>query len=199
MIQAGITGGIGSGKSTICQIFEVLGVPIYYADDRAKALMQEDEQLIRQVKQAFGEDIYDAQNRLHRQKLADIVFNDAEKLKTLNSIVHPAVFRDGQGWAEQQNDTSYTIKEAALMFESGSYQWVDKMIVVTAPEETRIQRIMERDNSTREQIRARMGQQMPQEEKDQKADFLISNDGNHLLLPQVLNIDTKLREFALSI
>ncbi|PSR04734.1 MAG: dephospho-CoA kinase [Bacteroidetes bacterium SW_11_45_7] len=193
MTRVGITGGIGSGKTTVCRIFEALRIPVYYADDRAKKLMQEDDQLIRQVKEAFGEEMYDAHNRLQRQKLADIVFNDEAELKTLNSLVHPAVFRDGQKWAEKHQDVPYTLKEAALMFESGSYQWVDKMIVVTAPEETRIQRITERDGSTPEQVRARMAQQMPQEEKDEKADFLIHNDGTQLLIPQVLEIDGQLR------
>lgn len=177
MLKVGITGGIGSGKSTVCRLFEKFGVPVYYADDRAKWLMNHQEALKNRLKDAFGAAIYGKDGMLDRGYLANIVFNNREQLDLLNSIVHPAVFEDGNLWQEEQAATgvAYSLKEAALLFETGSYAALDKIIVVTAPENTRIQRVMERDNSTEEAVRARISKQMPQEEKVDRADFVITN------------------------
>lgn len=190
MLKVGITGGIGSGKTTVCQIFERLGVPVYYADQRAKELMEDDKQLVADIRSEFGEDIYDTEGKLQRKKLAEIVFNDEEKLVKLNSLVHPAVFKDNQSWNEvlAKKGYPYTLKEAALLVETGSYLTLDKLIVVSAPEEDRIKRVMERDQATREQVVARIKAQMPEEQKVKYADYIIYNDAIMDLVPQVTKI-----------
>ncbi len=187
-LKVGITGGIGSGKSTVCRIFEVLGIPVYYADERAKWLMHNDPKLIEGIKSAFGEATYHPDNTLNRPYLADLVFNDKEKLKILNSLVHPAVFQDGLDWNEVHGDTAYTLKEAAILFESGSYLTVDKIITVFAPKELRIERVLQRDNTDKAAIEARMSKQMPEEEKIERSDFVIYNDGEQSLIEQVLEV-----------
>ena len=186
-LQIGLTGGIGSGKTTISKFFAFLGIPVYYADDSAKWLMQNDVSLMDSIKKEFGEDIYTPQG-LNRQKLAGIVFNDVAALRKLESLVHPAVFRHSQEWAEIHKTAPYLLREAALTFESGSYKMLDKVITVFAPKEVRIQRVLKRDNATREAIEARMDKQWRDEKKMELADFVIFNDGKQLLIPQVLEI-----------
>ncbi len=190
MLKVGITGGIGSGKTTVCQIFERLGVPIYYADQRAKELMEDDKQLVADIRREFGDEVYDAEGRLQRKRLAEIVFNNEELLVKLNSLVHPAVFKDNQSWNEvlARKGYPYTLKEAALLVETGSYLTLDKLIVVSAPEEDRIKRVMERDQATREQVLARIKAQMPEEQKVKYADYIIYNDTIMELVPQVTKI-----------
>ncbi len=190
MLKVGITGGIGSGKTTVCQIFERLGVPIYYADQRAKELMEDDKELVADIRREFGDEVYDAEGRLQRKKLAEIVFNNEELLVKLNSLVHPAVFKDNQSWNEvlARKGYPYTLKEAALLVETGSYLTLDKLIVVSAPEEDRIKRVMERDQATREQVLARIKAQMPEEQKVKYADYIIYNDTIMELVPQVTKI-----------
>ncbi|MBS1624322.1 MAG: dephospho-CoA kinase [Bacteroidetes bacterium] len=190
MLKVGITGGIGSGKTTVCQIFERLGVPVYYADQRAKELMEDDKQLVADIRREFGDEVYDAEGKLQRKKLAEIVFNNEEKLVRLNSLVHPAVFKDNQSWNEilAKKGYPYTLKEAALLVETGSYLTLDKLIVVSAPEEDRIKRVMERDQATREQVVARIKAQMPEEQKVKYADYIIHNDTIMDLVPQVTKI-----------
>lgn len=194
MLKVGITGGIGSGKSVVCKIFETLGVPIYYADDRAKQLMHEDTALMAAIKDRFGADIYQ-DGVLNRQKLSELVFNDKAALQDLNALVHPAVGRDSKAWQQQQT-APYTLREAALLFEAGSYKLLDKIIVVTAPKALRIDRVMQRDGVSKEQVQARMANQWPQADKDAKADYLIINDGNHELIPQVMELHKKLLSLA---
>lgn len=191
-LRIGITGGIGSGKTTVCQIFATLGIPVYYADDRAKWLMGNDPQLIATLKDAFGEKTYTEQGTLDRAYLAELVFNNQEQLDILNSIVHPAVREDGIRWDEQHQDTPYTLREAALLYESGIYQLLDQIITVTAPEALRIQRVMERDGLREEQVKARMDKQWPEEKKVALADFVIHNDGQHSLIRQVFQIHQQL-------
>ena len=190
MLKVGITGGIGSGKTTVCQVFEKLGVPVYYADQRAKELMEDDPELCAEIKREFGDDIYDAEGKLNRKQLADIVFNDEEKLVRLNSLVHPAVFKDNQSWNEvlAKKGYPYTLREAALLVETGSYRTLDKLIVVSAPEEDRIGRVMARDGSTREQVLARIKAQMPEEQKVKYADYIIYNERIMDLVPEVTKI-----------
>lgn len=187
-LAIGITGGIGSGKSTICRLFEILGVPVYYADDRAKSIMTEDQDLVNSLKEAFGKDIYSADGQLQRKALASIVFNDQEALNRLNNLVHPAVFRDSANWTKSWADLPYTIKEAALLFESGSWQLLDEIIFVDAPEEIRIRRVVDRDGSTEEEVRARIEAQMPDAEKRERAQHVILNDGSQSLIHQVIRI-----------
>ena len=190
--RIGITGGIGSGKTTVCKIFAVLGIPVYYADDRAKWLMQHDPQLIEQIKAHFGEKAYGPDGQLQRAYLAGIVFKDQKKLEQLNAIVHPAVREDGLAWDRQHTDTPYTLREAALLYESGISELLDQIIVVTAPEELRIQRVMQRDGVDATAVRARMDKQWPEEKKVALADFVIHNDGRQSLIQQVYQIHQQL-------
>jgi dephospho-CoA kinase len=188
MLKIGITGGIGSGKTTVCKIFETLGIPVYYADDRAKMLMLQDKHLIEGIKSLFGDQAYLADGALNRQHIAKIAFNDSSKLEQLNALVHPAVFKDGNKWADMQKNVPYTLKEAALIFEGGGHQFLDKVITVFAPKAVRIERVLKRDNTTRAEIEARIEKQMPDEEKVKMADFVIYNDGEQSLVEQVLAI-----------
>ncbi|MFN7117204.1 MAG: dephospho-CoA kinase [Saprospiraceae bacterium] len=190
--KIGITGGIGSGKTTVCKIFETLGIPVYYADERAKWLMTHDAALKNGIQQLFGEAAYTKEGALNRPYIAQLAFNNPEKLQQLNALVHPAVFRDQEQWHESQLNVPYTLKEAALIYESGSDKDLDKVIVVTAPVDLRVQRVMERDGITREAIEARLKQQMPEEEKLKRADFVIHNDMEWSLIPQVLAIHNQL-------
>lgn len=188
MLKIGITGGIGSGKTTVCKIFQTLGIPVYDADSEAKKLMNSHPGLVNAIKHTFGEGAYGADGQLERQYLASRVFNNEEALNQLNGIVHPVVIQAAIDWAEAQ-DAPYTIKEAALMFQSGSYVHNDVNVVVAAPDELRISRVTKRDGLTEEQVRARMDKQWPQDEQIRKADYVVWNDGTRLLIPQVLELD----------
>ena len=190
--QIGITGGIGSGKTTVCNIFEYFSIPVYYADDRAKYLMTNDTDLVEAIKESFGEDAYFGDGSLNRAYLGNIVFSNPKKLKILNGLVHPAVHKDGAMWHSLQRDVPYTLNEAALMVESGGYKRMDKLIVVTAPEDLRIERVMKRDKTTAEAVRARMNNQLSEEEKVLHADHVIYNDGSHSLIEQVFIIHRRL-------
>ncbi len=194
MLQVGITGGIGSGKTTVCKIFEILGIPVYYADERAKWLMTNDLNIIKDIKNEFGATAYNEKGELNRQYIAEIAFHNPEKLQALNALVHPAVFEDGRNWHRTQQNVPYTLKEAALLFESGSYKELDKIIVVTAPLDVRIQRVMERDQISQEAVQARISKQMLEEEKINQADYLIVNDGEQTLIAQVLIIHKSLMQ-----
>ncbi|OWY23437.1 dephospho-CoA kinase [Sphingobacteriales bacterium UPWRP_1] len=195
MLTVGITGGIGSGKTTVCKIFATMGVPVYYADDAAKWLMENDQHLVAQIKEAFGSDAYLPDGRLNRQLLANVVFNNAGSLRRLESMVHPAVQAHAEQWIQQQT-APYILKEAALLFESGSYKQLHKIIVVYAPREVRLQRVQQRDNTTAEAVIARMNKQMPDEEKVKMADFIVYNNGAELLIPQVMRIHQQLLQLA---
>lgn len=188
MLHVGITGGIGSGKTTVCKIFEALGIPVYYADDRAKWLMEHRETLVRGIRELFGDEAYTPEGRLNRPWIAAQAFQDPELLNRLNQLVHPAVAEDGLNWQQAQTGVPYTLKEAALLYESGSYRLLDKIIVVTAPLELRIQRVMERDQVDRKSVEQRIARQMLEEEKVALADYVIYNDGERSLILQVLDI-----------
>ncbi|MEM9885181.1 MAG: dephospho-CoA kinase [Bacteroidota bacterium] len=188
MMKIGITGGIGSGKTTVCKIFETLGIPVYYADDRAKQLMIEKPALIKQIKATFGEKSYDDQGQLNRTYLAQIVFSDPPKLKQLNQLVHPVVFEDTEQWHQAQKNTAYTLKEAALLFESGSFRTLDAVIAVYAPQKERIKRVMQRDQVNEDQVLARMEKQMSDLQKIQLSDYVITNNQRVSLVQQVLTI-----------
>jgi dephospho-CoA kinase len=188
MLKVGITGNIGGGKTTVSKIFEILGVPVFYADDAAKKVMTEDGILVSGLKKAFGESAYFEDGSLNRKHIAGIVFSDEKQLTKLNALVHPAVFRAFDNWAAQIKDVPYVMKEAALLFESSSYQMCDKTIMVTAPLEMRVNRVMQRDGFTREQILARDAKQFTEEKKIALADFVIKNDDSELVIPQVLRL-----------
>lgn len=188
MKKVGITGGIGSGKTTVCRVFETLGIPVYYADERAKSLMNTNEDLRKEIIAIFGKDAYLPDGSLNRKHIASIVFTDNSKLKALESVVHPAVAKDGNDWHYSQKDKPYTLKEAALLVENGSYKHFDKMILVTAPKSVRIERVMARDKTTAEAVEARMDAQLSDEEKRKVCDFVIENDGAQSIIKQVLKI-----------
>lgn len=192
MLHVGITGGIGSGKTTVCKIFETLSVPVYYADDRAKELMIKDEEVVQKIKQLFGEDAYLKSGALNRKHIAQSAFKDKNVLNQLNAIVHPAVFVDTQRWYGFHQHKPYTLYEAAIMFESGSSRMMDKMITVFAPLEDRIERTIKRDKMSLDEVMERISKQMPEEEKIRKADFVIYNDHSVSLIEQVLAIHRQL-------
>jgi dephospho-CoA kinase len=190
MLIVGITGGIGSGKTTVCGIFAALGVPIYYADTRAKEVMVTDQQLMIDITRNFGDAAY--QNGvLNRQFLAEQVFSNKDKLAVLNGLVHPAVGRDFMNWVSEHQQFPYVMKEAAILFESGAYKAVNTTVLVTAPEDVRLQRVMQRDGVAEAEVRMRMTNQWPEERKVELADHTIINDGKHLLIPQVLALHDK--------
>ena len=189
MLKIGLTGGLGSGKTTVARIFEVLGIPVYYADEASKRLMNEDEAVKIAVKKTFGNDVY-KDDKLDRKYLADIVFNDEGKLKMLNSIVHPATIMDAGNWIKNQT-APYIIKEAALLFESGSDKNLDYVIGVQSPLALRMQRAMQRDQISEKEIMSRINRQMDEEKKLQLCDFIIVNDEEQMIIPQVLELHQK--------
>jgi dephospho-CoA kinase len=193
MKKIGLTGGIGSGKSTVARIFEVMGIPVYYADDRAKQLMVEDPELKAGIIALFGAEAY-SDNELNRAHIAQLAFSDPSLLKKLEALVHPAVLADGERWHNAQQGVPYTIKEAALLFESGSYKALDKIIVVTAPLELRIGRVMKRDQVLRNAVEARIARQMLEEEKIKLSDYIIVNDGSRSLIRQVWDIHRQITQ-----
>jgi len=194
ILKIGLTGGIGSGKTTVAKIFELLGVPVYYADDAAKRIMIEDEELRSAIQKQFGEDSY-KNNELNRAHLANKVFNDPFRLEILNSIVHPATIRDAARWMNEQR-APYTIKEAALIFESGSGEQLDYIVGVSAPETLRIKRTMARNNISHEDVVKRMNNQIEENMKMKLCDFVIKNDEQQLLIPQVIELHQKLLELS---
>ncbi|MBL7713265.1 MAG: dephospho-CoA kinase [Chitinophagaceae bacterium] len=190
MLKVGITGGIGAGKSTVCRVFETLGIPVFYADDAAKFLMNTDAGLRQQLIQAFGEKTYD-NKRLNRAWLARQVFGNPEKLAQLNALTHPAVIRYGEAWIDRQQ-TPYVLKEAALFFESGSYKSMDLMIGVSAPLPLRIRRTMQREHISEAQVLERVSKQMDDAAKMSRCDYVILNDDLHSVIDQVLDLHREL-------
>jgi dephospho-CoA kinase len=188
-LQIGITGGIGSGKSLVCKIFALLGVPVYDADSHAKELMTTDGILISQIKKEFGDLSYKPDGSLNRAYLGDHVFLNEEKLVKLNDLVHPQVALDYEKWRSGHLNKPYVLKEAALLFETGSYRMLDKIIVVSAPENLRLKRVLNRDvHRTVEQFKGIVEKQMPEDEKLKHADYIIVNDDTALVIPQVLKL-----------
>ena len=186
MLKVGITGGIGAGKSVVCRVFETLGIPVFNADEMAKTLMETDSGLIAAIKRLFGDNIYTG-GKLDRKELAAIVFEQPLLLEQLNEIIHPATISYGRKWMEEQN-APYTIKEAAIFFESGSDKEMDLMIGVFAPGELRIKRAMQRPGMTREKVLQRMASQMDDAEKMRRCDFVITNNDIAALVPQVTSL-----------
>lgn len=184
----GLTGGIGSGKSLVARIFSSLGVPVYDADSQAKKLMNTDSVLMASIQKEFGNEAYDQNGVLNRKFLAASVFNNPEKLKVLNQLVHPRVQADTEKWVVENKGQSYLIKEAALLFESGSFQNLDKIIVVTAPQDVRVNRVMLRDGRSKQEVESIIRNQMAEEEKAARADFIVRNDESELVIPQILKL-----------
>lgn len=195
MFKVGITGNIGSGKTTVSKIFEVLGIPVFYADDAAKQVMVKDAELIAGIKQTFGDEAYFADGTLNRKLIAGIVFNSKQELEKLNALVHPATFRAFDNWVLEHKDAPYVLKEAAILFESGSYKLCDKALMVTAPLEIRIKRVISRDGFTADEVKSRNDRQFTEKKKLALANDIIINDDTQLVIPQVL----KLHEVYLSL
>jgi dephospho-CoA kinase len=192
MLKIGITGGIGVGKTIVCRVFQVLGIPVYDADTRAKWLMQNDLALKKELRDAFGEETYTPEGYLNRSYLAAIVFNNPERLSRLNALVHPHVGTDFDNWAAAHAGAPYVIKEAALMFESESWRQMDEIIVVSAPLKVRLKRLLKRDaHRTEADIKAIIGKQLSEEEKIARANHVVYNDDKQLLIPQVLALHQK--------
>lgn len=191
MIKMGITGGIGTGKSVVSDIFHLHGIPLYNADREAKKLNDSSPYIRAQLTLQIGEDLY-TEDKLDRKKLASIIFHDSRKLAIVNSIIHPELARHFTEWCRQR-ECSYpmVILDAALLIEAGFYQFVDKVVMVQAPKELRIARVMQRDRSTRDEVEARMNSQLPEEEKIKYADYLICNDNRHSLIHQVAEVIKK--------
>ena len=194
MLKIGITGNIGSGKTTVSKIFEVLGIPVFYADDEAKNVMVNDAILIDSIKKTFGAQSYFDDGTLNRKHIAGIVFNNDAELGKLNAIVHPGTFRAFDNWLPRHMNSPYILKEAALLFESDSYKLCDKTIMVTAPLDMRVKRVMLRDGLSEEEILKREANQFTEEKKTGLSNFVIKNDNVELVIPQVL----KLHELFLS-
>ena len=186
MIKTGLTGNIGSGKSTVATIFETLGIPVYRADLEAKKMLETD--MVKKVlTETFGKDIL-LQGKVDRKKLASLVFNDGVKLNVLNSIIHPLVKKDLVTWINQKKEFPYVIQEAAILFESGFYKDFDKIILVVSSDELANKRVMERDGITKQEIKQRRGNQWAQSKKIGLSDFVIMNNEEDMLIPQVLKI-----------
>lgn len=186
MLKVGITGGIGSGKSVVCQVFQTLGIPVFNADDAARYLMEHDATLVASVKKLFGNDIY-ISGKPNRERIASLIFNNQELLQQLNELMHPATIQYGKDWMLQQT-TPYVIKEAAIFFESGSYKEMDVMVGVYAPREIRLQRALKRSGVSEAKILERMANQMNEEEKMSRCDYVIHNDDKTAIIPQVMEL-----------
>ena len=196
MLKVGITGGIGSGKTTVCQIFQTLGIKVYNADNRAKWLMNHNIQLKQKIKELLGKDAYHRNGRLNRSYVSSLIFSNKELLLKMNKLVHPAVGKDADEWYQNIENEPYGLYEAALLVENQSFKNFDRLIVVTAPTELRIKRVMKRDKSSRIQVEGRIQNQLPQEEKVKVADFIIDNSGEKSLIRQVYDIHQKLVELS---
>jgi len=193
MIKVGITGGIGSGKSTICTLFSLLGIPVYNSDIRAKELMISDFFVVNALKKTFGKEIYLSEGVLNKQLLLKLVFESSSARQTINDIVHPAVWRDFDDWTHSYSSIStYVIQESALLFETGNNAKMDAIITVTCPLNERIERIMHRDNCTFEDATNKINSQIPEQEKAEKSDFVIESSQNNLVIENVLNIHNTL-------
>ncbi len=192
MIKVGITGGIGSGKTTVCKVFKIMGIPVFEADSIAGQLMNTDTAIRDQLINLFGPAVYLPDQTINRKYVAGIVFNNPSILQQLNAIVHPAVRKSFDDWYRIQQ-SPYIIHEAAILFESGFYKMMDKTITVVTDETERIQRVMKRNKITEEQVRQRIRNQWTDEQRIKLADFVINNNDNELILPQIVELDKKLR------
>lgn len=195
MFKVGLTGGIGSGKSTVARVFGVLGIPTFHADEESKLLLAEDEIVRKSVIRAFGTGVY-PEGQLDRAALASIVFNDGEALERLNAIAHPAVRKRLGHWMDEQR-SPYVLVEAALLVDTGWYRAMDHLVVVTAPEEQRVRRVLTRDSVTEDQVRARMRNQVGEEQRLAVAGSIIDNGGRELVIPQVLALHERFTTLAM--
>ena len=192
MIKVGLTGNIGSGKSTVSKIFSTLNVPVFFADMEAKLLYSETE-VKKEIKSGIGDQVFDSNGEVDLKLMAELIFNNKEALLKINRIIHPRTLSKYHQWLKNHKQHIYTLHESAILFENNLQDHFDKIINISAPFETRLIRVSERDGIKREKVIERMKNQMPDEEKNKLADFIIVNDGNQLLIPQVIEIDKKLK------
>lgn len=193
MLKIGVTGGIGSGKSLVCRIFSLLGVPVYNADERARILVHEDVELKKNLIAEFGPDAY-LNDEYNRKYIAAVVFNEKQKLEKLNRLIHPAVAKDFMQWMRYNITAPYIIKEAAIIFESGGDKQLDGIVAVDAPEDIRINRVSKRDDLSAEDVKKRINNQWPADKIRSLADWIIDNDNKKLILPGIINIHNQLIE-----
>ena len=194
-IKIGITGGIGSGKSTVCKVFEHLGIPVFEADSVAKKLVNSNKEIRKSLIHLYGEGIYNENNCIDRKKLANIIFNDKIELEKVNAIIHPHVRNEFNRWEKNQK-TKYTIHEAAILFESGFYKMMDFTILVTAPENERIKRICKRENIEPNVVKERINRQWKDDKRRKLATVEIKNDNKELIIPQIVKIDNQIKEYG---
>jgi dephospho-CoA kinase len=192
----GITGGIGSGKSTVGTVFKFLKVPVFEADKVAKQLLDTHPKIKKGLIHQFGANIYTENGTVDRKKLAEIIFNDEVQLRKMNSLVHPVVREEFEKWVKKNIEEPYVIHEAAILFESGFYKMMDYTILVSAPKEKRIKWVMERDGVSKMQVEERMKNQLPEEEKQKLADIVLLNDNQNLLIPKIVEIDKNIRKYG---
>jgi len=191
MLRVGVTGGIGSGKTIVCKVFKNLGVPVFNSDIEAKLIINNNDKVRKHIINNFGRNIFNKNGIIDHKRLLNIVFNDKFALNTLNSIIHPIVRKQFSKWQKSHTNSKFIIQEAAILFESGAYKFLDKIITVYSEKAERIKRIMERDQFNVERIEQIMGNQMDENEKCEKADYIIYNDEKKLLLPQILELYNK--------
>ncbi len=196
MNKIGITGGIGSGKTTIAHFFEILNIPVYLSDERAKNLMLTDAVLITQIKALLGEEAYYSEGGINKSYIADKIFNQPALLKAMNALVHPAVERDFETFCKEHSTSDYVLKESAVLFETGIYKNMDANILVTAPESERIERVQKRSNLSRSKVEQRISKQWSDAQKKPLSDYLIINDNRQLIIPQILDIHACLKDLA---
>lgn len=185
-LKLGVTGGIGSGKTTVCKVFSVLGIPVFSADIEAKQIQDNDPEVRNKINIACGRDLY-ASGKLDRAELANLIFGNKDLLAEINRIIHPAVFRNFRDWIKSQN-SPYSIMEAAILFESGAYRMMDRIITVVTPQEQRIERVLRGNRLTREQVMDRINNQIDDEIRIRQSDFTIFNSENDMIIPAVLGI-----------
>lgn len=192
----GITGGIGSGKSTVCQVFQLLGVPVFKADEVSKQLLDTNDVIKSGLIRLFGNEIYLSDGKVDQKKLASIIFNNEAQLKKVNELIHPEVRAEFESWVKKHSHFPYVIHEAAILFESGFYKMMDFTILVSAPENQRIDRVMERNSVTEAEVKERIKRQWPEEKKQQLADKELINDNKNLIIPEIIQIDKNLKEYG---
>ena len=192
IMKLGITGGIGSGKTSVCRVFCVLGIPVFFADPEANLIMNNDEKIIREINKLASDDLYPG-GVLDRKKLASLIFNDQDLLSKVNSLVHPVVFENFRRWTAIQT-TPYVIMEAAILFESGASELVDRVATVIAPVEERITRVIKRNTLSREQVIERINNQMKDSERIKRSDYIINNSENEMIIPAILKIHEDILE-----
>jgi dephospho-CoA kinase len=185
-LKLGVTGGIGSGKTTVCRVFEVLGIPVYSADEEARKIQDTDRELIDKINSLAGKDLYST-GKLDRPELARLIFNNKDLLEKVNSLIHPVVFRNFRKWVTEQ-DSPYSIMEAAILFESGTYRTMDKILTVITPMEERIDRLVRGKKLTREQVMERINNQIDDESRIKKSDYIIFNSDNDMIIPAILGV-----------